>query len=310
MNTVAPLVEEPRTDALAPGTRFYTIVCMVSALVLAVPLLARGVGTGALLPALAGVLLPLARWRAGPLLLIFSFLWLVQADRLGLGPMQFLGRLLRHLLSLFIVMPPGPGFHDNPLPKLARPELMLDVFLVGAIVVYVAAYYRLLGVTRAIFPIDRQRRGPSPGLKSSGVPKFGPILEPKRSASLIDSRELGKLVPAGIIATVLAQYLLLWLQKRSARNDLAPHLPFGLNVQIRDNVWHLLLLLGFLGGGLIVVTSLLGYLGLRRQTPAEAALYLQDQLWRQTRREQARLNRWLAWAEKREARRTKGERGQ
>jgi hypothetical protein len=38
-------------------------------------------------------------------------------------------------------------------------------------------------------------------------------------------------------------------------------------------------------------------------SPEEAALYLQDELWRQTRREQARLNRWLAWAEKREARR-------
>lgn len=303
MSDVPPVAAKPRTDALAPGTRFYTIVCMVSAFVLALPLMARGMGTDALLPVVIGVLLALTRWRAGGLLFLLSFLWLVQADRLGVSPLRLATGLLLTLISLFTATPRPIGFFDNPFPKLARPELMLDVVLACAVVVYIAAYYRLLGVTRAIFPIDRQRRGPSPGKTPSGVPKLGPVLEPKRSPSLIDARELGKLVPAAIIATVLAQYLLLWVQRRSARSDLAAHLPFGLSVRIDDRIWQLVVLLSLSVLGLIVVTSVLGYLGLRRQTPAEAALFLQDQLWRQTRREQARLNRWLAWAEKREARR-------
>ena len=78
--------------------------------------------------------------------------------------------------------------------------------------------------------------------------------------------------------------------------------PLGVRIHIADAVWHLLLLLWLFAVVLIVLTSLTGYLGALRMTPAESALYLQDQLWRQTRREQARLNRWLAWAEKRAAR--------
>jgi hypothetical protein len=34
----------------------------------------------------------------------------------------------------------------------------------------------------------------------------------------------------------------------------------------------------------------------RQHPPAIAALYLQDVLWKETRREQRRLHRWLAWA--------------
>jgi hypothetical protein len=37
-------------------------------------------------------------------------------------------------------------------------------------------------------------------------------------------------------------------------------------------------------------------LGRRRAPTEENLLYLQDQLWQQTRHEQATLNRWLVWA--------------
>jgi hypothetical protein len=296
----------PRTDVLAPGIRLYTLVCVVSAIAVSIPLLARGMNSGALLPAFAGVALVLVRWRVGPLLFVVSLLWLTWADRVGLGPMQLAIRVLTIFVSLLSSGDLlGLGFFNNPRPRLARPDLMLDVILVSAFVVYLVAYYRLLGVTRSIFPIDYHRRAPPKVTKSSGAAKRGRVLEPKRSAALIDARELGKLAPAGIIATVLAQYVLQWLQRRRSGNDLASHLPLGINVQIRDNIWHVLLLLGFFGVGLMVVASVLNYMGLRRQSPAEAALFLQDQLWRQTRREQARLSRWLAWAEKHEADRRK-----
>jgi hypothetical protein len=38
------------------------------------------------------------------------------------------------------------------------------------------------------------------------------------------------------------------------------------------------------------------YLGRSGARPEENLLYLQDQLWRQTRHEQSTLNRWLVWA--------------
>jgi hypothetical protein len=57
----------------------------------------------------------------------------------------------------------------------------------------------------------------------------------------------------------------------------------------------------------LAVAALLRYLALRRMTPPEAGLYLQDVLWRETRREQRRLNRWLAWAWLRRRRREERE---
>jgi len=38
------------------------------------------------------------------------------------------------------------------------------------------------------------------------------------------------------------------------------------------------------------------YVRLASATPEESLLYLQDQSWRHTRREQGNLNRWLTWA--------------
>ena len=52
-----------------------------------------------------------------------------------------------------------------------------------------------------------------------------------------------------------------------------------------------------------MTSGLIAYLGQYRLTADEAALYLQDELWRQTRREQSRINRWLAWAVQRHKRR-------
>jgi hypothetical protein len=298
---------KPRIDPLAPGIRLYTIVCMVSAIGVAIPLMVRGMDSAALLPAVVGVLVALLRWRVGALLFLISIIWLVWADRVGLGPVDLLAQLpVRLVYALTEVYRSGLlyglGFFDNPRPKLGRPNLMLDVWLVGTILVFIASYYRLLGLTRSIFPIDSLRRGPS-RKTASGEPKRGRILTSRRSAALVDASELGKLVPAGVTATVLAQYLLRWLQKRNSSTDLASHVPLGLQVQLRDNIWQVVLLLGLFVFSLTVLSSLLGYMGLRRQTPEEAALYLQDTLWRQTRREQARLNRWRAWAEKLEARR-------
>ena len=50
---------------------------------------------------------------------------------------------------------------------------------------------------------------------------------------------------------------------------------------------------------------MLAYLHQARAGPAASLLYLQDQLWQQTRREQNRINRWLTaarlwWQKKKE----------
>jgi hypothetical protein len=64
-------------------------------------------------------------------------------------------------------------------------------------------------------------------------------------------------------------------------------------------VWQALLLLWAGGLGLALAASVLGYLGWSRATPEESRLYLQDQLWRETRAEQGEVNRWRVWARRR-----------
>lgn len=61
-------------------------------------------------------------------------------------------------------------------------------------------------------------------------------------------------------------------------------------------VSHMMWLLWVVGGGTALVCGLLRCWAWRQLTPEEALLYLQDVAWRETRREQRRLNRWLAWA--------------
>ena len=63
------------------------------------------------------------------------------------------------------------------------------------------------------------------------------------------------------------------------------------------------MLLWVFGLLLVLAAGAVAYLGQQRLTPEEAAMFLQDELWRQTRREQARLGRWLAWATLRRRRR-------
>jgi hypothetical protein len=65
---------------------------------------------------------------------------------------------------------------------------------------------------------------------------------------------------------------------------------------IDDPVLFALLLLGTLGGGIALAGAVLRHRQSARATPEEALLYLQNQLWRETARDQGRLNRWLAWA--------------
>ena len=50
-----------------------------------------------------------------------------------------------------------------------------------------------------------------------------------------------------------------------------------------------------LGGLVLIASTVIGYLAWRRMTPDEAAVVLQDTVWTETRREERKINRWLAW---------------
>jgi hypothetical protein len=66
--------------------------------------------------------------------------------------------------------------------------------------------------------------------------------------------------------------------------------------------WRVELLTWILAFGLIGLASVIGYLSWRRQSRWEALSVLRDEFWRQTRGEQRRINRWRAWARRRQER--------
>jgi hypothetical protein len=67
-------------------------------------------------------------------------------------------------------------------------------------------------------------------------------------------------------------------------------------------LWRTLVLFWTIGLVLLVGAGLIDYLGRRALSPDESAVFLQDQLWQETRGEQRRLGRWLAWARLRQRR--------
>lgn len=77
----------------------------------------------------------------------------------------------------------------------------------------------------------------------------------------------------------------------------------GYNPGFPPQVWRAMLLTWIVGLGLFVAAALLGYWNRRKMTADEAALFLQDTLWQETRRSQRVVNRWLTWARVRQGRR-------
>src|SRR5262245_34557987 len=95
-------IENPPHDPIeeaAQGSRLYVFVCMVSATAIALVLIARNLGSAALLPAGVGLLLPLKRARSGAIILLVALLWVGLADWLGLGPFELGVFLLNVILS-------------------------------------------------------------------------------------------------------------------------------------------------------------------------------------------------------------------
>ncbi len=242
----------------------YTVTCLIALAVIFTVELPQGPSLATpllLMVGLAGVLL---RWRVAPLLLVLLFATghLLQQERLmGMGIMLHQARLLQPT----------------------------DVALCAAMLAYVVAHYRLQALTRHVFPIDPGRREPVPRVGARSGDRAptggrGRIIRRCRSWSLVTPEEVGWLILALPIPALLAQ--LLWNVLNRQWNVL------GLPVV----VGRVVLVMWVFAVGAFVIAALLGQWRLRRLSAAEATLFLQDVLWKETRREQRRVNQWLAWA--------------
>jgi hypothetical protein len=278
------------------GVRFYTAVCGVALVLIALPLLARGMGLWCLFPSAVGALALAARWRMGPALLLIALFWLVLADRMGYSAWTMLEWVGAAVSSSIFRVPSRPPLRDFFFRHLQNASLLFDVLLAAAVVAYTAGQYRLVSLTGNILPVERRRRPEPSRERKGGKLPLQRVPPHKRGGHLVEAEEVGPLIFAAVMCACFGQFLWLWLGERYAGGDLYEYARVQLGIDIPDGAWRLFVLVWVFALVLIPVTGVLAYLGQRRMTPEESALYLQDQLWRQTRREQARIGRWLAWA--------------
>jgi hypothetical protein len=166
------------------------------------------------------------------------------------------------------------------LPSWARPQpsLLADLGVCLAVLAYAAAQYRLLALTRHVLPPDTRRRM-LPG-QGKAVAAEGP----RRSPGSVGPWELPGLLLTLPLWTAAAAAVWVRLELEEPMQDFPVV------------VWRAVLLAWVFGLGLAITATGLGYLGMAQAGRAEARVYLQDQVWRETRKDQARLNRWLVWA--------------
>jgi hypothetical protein len=261
------------------GIRHYSLLCMAGLGVVALALFLRGLDALALLPALVGGLAMVFRWRSGALLGVLTLVtWLLAVQH---WPVLHPALIADEILLLF-----RPVFTSPPIRRPVRPGLIgaydesgiADLLLYAGMLVYFTGHYRLLSVARRVFPSDPRKRS------TRDLP------EDRRSGSLVSGKEvLRALVPLPLWIG-LALLCWRWLEGK------------GTDLDIDDRWWRVMILAWVLGVSFLVAAALVRYAAEGRMRPEEAALFLQDTLWRETSREQRRINRWIAWTCRRQRR--------
>ena len=171
-------------------------------------------------------------------------------------------------------------------PAWEEESPLLDALLAACVLAYAAGHYRLLSLAHAVFPVDLRRPPPRPDGRKAPAPRGQ-----RRSAELPGPWELPMLtVAAGVWAVGVS---LFWL----ALSAVEPPL------RLSHGLWRVLLLIFLVGLTTAVLGGAAAYLHWVSARPEEHRMYLQDQAWRETRREQNRINRFLTWARLRAQRR-------
>lgn len=195
---------------------------------------------------------------------------------IGLGGISGRWRMAApFLLGVLIVLLSGIFDPWNTFQE--EDDLLSDLLLAAAVLGYVAGQLRLRALTAGWFPVDPR------------LPKN----EPRRLS--IHGADSGREI------AWLALSLPAWVIVASFTREQLPDYGFGLGISPRG--WRLVVLTWLLGCGAIVVVGLVAYVNRKARTAMEAAVFLQDLLWRETRGEQRRLYRWRAWSRQRLQRR-------
>jgi hypothetical protein len=182
-----------------------------------------------------------------------------------LGAFTRLGPILFAVaVALGLNFPPHTPFGQRALLRI--PELIAA----GGVLAYVIGHYRLQSIHLHAFAEGKKEPG------SDQPPR-------RRHPRWVTSAELGQALIALPTVAIVAQ--IMWALLMGMRPQFRWHIiwPFIMTV------WTLGVVIGVVGGA---------FAWRRRQqmTVEEATIFLQDQLWQDTRRDQRRVARWLAWS--------------
>jgi hypothetical protein len=260
-----------------PASRHYVLLCLMMLLVITVQLVERVPDVLSLLPLVFGGVFLLVPWRDGPALVLLFVGWLLTAEgHYGI---------------------PRDVFHDLVTEEFrffAGESRMIPVFddllLAAAFLVYAAGYYRYFGFVRHLFPLD-PRHQPYAGLVYGERRRL--VEEPqRRGPDTLTAWEFGLLALVVPLWIGGAAVLWNWMMEDQLRDYV-----------FDDALWAVLKLMYLLGVPLLLFRAGIAYSMQCRAHRDESLVFLQDQLWRETRREQGRVNRWLTWARLRAQRR-------
>ncbi len=255
--------------------RTYAVICLLSLLMVVILMMLDGMGVWSVLPMLVGGVAFLLRWRTGPPLVLFIFLWMAPTHYPGLLPESFL-----------VAVAGWSELGHGPFDRSTKLE---DVLICAALLTYTVSCYRSLALSHSVFPQEYQRFvGLNAQKKQSALPAL-PLVP--RPGEPFDPRELPILFGAmgGCLVLGFGIWALSW------------YLPPKLGRSQEE--WRNIMFFWAFSLSLAVVLAYFRYQARRRALLEENLLYLQDQLWRQTRREQGTINRWLVWARQRWQRR-------
>jgi hypothetical protein len=191
-------------------------------------------------------------------------------------------------LALVIALALTLSLQSNSMASftLSSGPQVADLVLCAAVLAYVMAHYRLTLINRA-FPAPLAPDAPAPD-------------HPARSQRLVTPQEIGRIVLLAPVWAILAYLCWVLLPGERGGQEVEPH--------AWQNVWRLVWLAWLVGAPALVLATAAGYYTCRGMSAEEAGLFLQDVLWKETRWEQRRLSRWLAWGHVRAAKRSAGRR--
>lgn len=303
----------------------YQTVGFVALVALTMVLLEKGLGGWALFVAAVGVPGIWGPWRPGGIVFLLILTLAVGAHSRGID----LANVLAGVLGRGGSIRGGSGGGR-------RVEPLQDLFAAVAVLAYLMAHFRLVSIHKGIFPRDKRKAAPAkrPHI-AGGKPQeegrggqgqvFSKIPPPHPQPLSAEYGGEGRIAqhkadnnpdvtssappsvrPAGSIRPMEIGILLACLP---VFGGFAALFLFGV-VRMSNSLILLpevlrppFFLLWLTGAVLAAIATVLGY---RRRAEAgleENLLLLQDQLWQQTRREQSRVQRWLAWARLRGQRR-------